>query len=63
MLWDGGSTLSFTIFKKAKALNLQGKPVKLGMEVVGGKVTLIDSKLYKFKILKENGQSVEIEAF
>ena len=35
-LWDGGSTLSFITFKKAKSLNLQGRPIKLGMEVVSG---------------------------
>ena len=63
MLWDGGSTLTFITFNKAKSMNLTGKPVKLGMEVVGGKTTLVDTKVYSMRLMKEDGHSVTIEAF
>ena len=44
-------------------MNLTGKPVKLGMEVVGGKTTLVDTKVYSMRLMKEDGHSVTIEAF
>ena len=62
-MWDGGSTLSLITFKKAKSLNLQGESVKLGMEVAGGGISLLDSRLYKVKLLKEDGDMEEIEIF
>ena len=62
-MWDGGSTLSLITFKKAKSLNLQGRAVKLGMEVAGGGVSIVDSRLYKVRLLKEDGDTVEIEVF
>ena len=62
-MWDGGSTLSLITFKKAKSLNLQGKAVKLGMEVAGEGVSIVDSRLYKVRLLKEDGDTVEIEVF
>ena len=43
MLWDGGSTLSFVTFKLARKLQLHGKPVKLEIITVGGKIEQIDS--------------------
>ena len=58
-MWDGGSTLSLITFKKAKSLNLQGRAVKLGMEVAGGGVSIVDSRLYKVRLLKEDGDTVE----
>ena len=63
VLWDGGSTLSLITFKKAKSLNLQGRAVKLGMEVAGGGVSIVVSRLYKVRLLKGDGDTVEIEVF
>ena len=55
--------MSFITFKKAKSLNLQGKPIKLGMEVVSGKVMLVDSKMYKVMLLDKDGRPSEIELY
>ena len=44
-------------------MNLHGRPIQLGMEVVGGKMSLMDSQVYKLKLLKQSGQPVEIEAY
>ena len=62
-MWDGGSTLTFITFNKAKSLNLTGRPVKLGMEVVGGKTTLVDTKVYQMQLMREDGNPVQIEAY
>ena len=62
-MWDGGSTLTFITFNKAKSLNLTGKPVKLGIEVVGGKTTMMDTKVYQMQIMREYGNPVQIEAY
>ena len=55
--------MSFITFKKAKSLNLQGRPIKLGMEVVSGKVMLVDSKMYKVMLLDKDGKPSEIELY
>ena len=62
-LWDGGSTLTFITFDKAKSLQLHGKDVKLALVSIGGKSTEIDSKMYKLKLINQEGQMVEIDAY
>ena len=63
MLWDSGSTLSFVTFVKAKEMKLKGKPVKLGIVVVGGQSETIESQIFKLSILKQDGKVVNIEAY
>ena len=55
--------MSFITFKSAKKLCLKGKDVKLGMEVVGGEVKMLDSKQFSVRILKTNGEPVTVEAY
>ena len=61
VLWDGGSTLSFITFKKAKELGLNGKPVNLEVTTIGGNVNLIESILYNVTLLDERKNTVTIE--
>ena len=62
-MWDIGSTLTFITFVKAKAMKLKGRPVKLGIVVVGGKAELVDSQIYQMTLLKQNGKLVDVEAY
>ena len=55
--------MSFVTFGKARSLNLPGKDVKLSLISIGGKSTVIDSKMYRVRLLKAGGMAVEIEAF
>ena len=63
ILWDGGSTLSFITFDKAKSLHLQGKDVRLSLVSIGGESTSIDSKMYRVKLFNVDNEAVEIEAY
>ena len=62
-LWDGGSTLSFITFNKAKELKLQGRKVKLGIIKVGAQTTELDSCLYNVSLVESSGRVHAIEAF
>ena len=61
MLWDGGSTLSFVTFKLARKLQLHGKPVKLEIITVGGKIEQIDSFEYTLMLQNQRGNRSPIE--
>ena len=41
VLWDTAANLSLITTKRAKAMNLRGKPVKLSVIVAGGASKLI----------------------
>ena len=60
-MWDGGSTLSFITFRKAKELQLRGKPVTLRMVVVGAETKIIESEIYKIRLIDNKGNLIEIE--
>ena len=62
-MWDGGSTLTFITFQKAKQLKLKGKPVALKITVVGGDAKSIQSQLYKLTLSSPSGHNASIEAY
>ena len=63
VLWDGGSTLSFITFAKAESLRLQGKDVKLSLISIGGRSTIIESRMYRVKLFSVDNESIEIDAY
>ena len=46
VLWDGGSTLSFITFQKAKKLQLQGQKIRLQIIKIGGEIKEFDLRRY-----------------
>ena len=62
VFWDSGSTLSFITNRKAKELQLKGKPVNLSLVTVGGNTTQLESQEYRIVIYDEGGSGVEIQA-
>ena len=61
ILWDGGSTLSFITFEKAKQLKLSGEKVKIEIVKVGGDIKLLDSCLYDLYLEDKSGDTTGIE--
>ena len=60
-LWDGGSTLSFITFRKAKQLNLhQDQKVRLQIEKIGGSLEEYDSYRYHLVLLNKWNQRIKI---
>ena len=55
--------MSFVTFGKAKEMKLRGRPIKLGIVVVGGQSETIDSQIFKLSMLKEDGKVVNVEAY
>ena len=62
MLWDGGSTLSFITFNKAKELCLLGQPTNLEITTVND-TKCLDSMRYKVKMIDKHSNLIEIEAY
>ena len=62
MLWDGGSTLSFITFDKAKELCLHGQPTNLEITTVND-TKCLNSMRYKLKMIDKHSNLIEIEAY
>ena len=60
-LWDAGSQLSFITFQLAKDLMLEGKPVALEIETVGGEFRKINSYQYTTSIQDMQRNIIEIK--
>ena len=61
ILWDGGSTLSFITFEKAKQLKLSGEKVTIEIVKVGGDIKLLDSCRYDLYLEDKSGDTTGIE--
>ena len=48
---------------RAKSLRLFGKDVKLSLVSIGGQATVIDSILYKLRLVNLEGFVIEVEAY
>ena len=61
MIWDGGSTLSFITFQKAKKLQLQEQKIRLRIVKIGGEIKEFDSCQYQLSLTDKDGESVNVE--
>lgn len=59
-LWDGGSTLSFITFRKAKEMKLTGHKVQLQIVKVGGTVEELESYRYNIGLMDKTNTVVTI---
>ena len=62
-LWDCGATMSFITFKKARAENLKGIPIRLSVTKVGGDVKDINSNKYELPLIDTAGNTVYFEVY
>ena len=62
VLWDGGSTLSFITFHKAKWICLHGQPTNLEVTTVND-TKCLNSMGYKVRMIDKHKNLVEIEAY
>ena len=61
VLWDGGSTLSFIAFQKARKPQLQEYKISLQIVKIGGEMNEFDSCRYQLSLTDKDGGIVNVE--